>query len=298
MTKVTPRLALVSSLPRVQGKRSSMHQRRHVDTHMAARGARLPHPTPPPPHPLHPHCSVSHALPCPCALPVPAVSNTERNGALRLEDGSYAPAHMLPDARLERAGRQSRVERAVRAHCLSHAQGHCPVCRRCSTGHVGGHRQSLPPGQQLPGRSILGAAQPSTACCLCCLPVLPLQDSVKGVRRTAALLIIGDEILSAKVGACRRGADVAAVQACHALRGASPRLQRCPGCCRTPAGWLSAQQRNKLAVRPRCACHQPGCVPLPSQVEDVNTHFLCAELRAIGWRVCKASCGAAGRSGG
>lgn len=86
-----------------------------------------------------------------------SVSNTEPNSALRLEDGSYAPAHMLPDARLERAGRQSRVERA---------------------------------------------------------------DSVKGVRRTAALLIIGDEILSAKV-------------------------------------------------------------------EDVNTRFLCAELRAIGWRVCK-----------
>ncbi|KAL4424331.1 hypothetical protein ABPG75_001632 [Micractinium tetrahymenae] len=90
-----------------------------------------------------------------------SVSNTERNSALRLEDGSYAPAHMLPDARLERAGRQSRVERS---------------------------------------------------------------DSVKGVRRTAALLIIGDEILSAKV-------------------------------------------------------------------EDVNTRFLCTELRAIGWRVCKASVG-------
>ncbi|EFN50929.1 hypothetical protein CHLNCDRAFT_28612 [Chlorella variabilis] len=66
-----------------------------------------------------------------------AVSNTVPNSALRLEDGSYAPAHMLPDARLERAGRQSKVQRQV---------------------------------------SEAGSA-----------------------NRTAALLIIGDEILSAKV---------------------------------------------------------------------------------------------------
>lgn len=87
-----------------------------------------------------------------------SVSNTTPNGALLLEDGSFAPAHMLPDARLERAGRQSRV---------------------------------------------------------------PRQDSMAGrEHRTAGLLIIGDEILSAKV-------------------------------------------------------------------EDVNTRFLCRELRSIGWRVSK-----------
>lgn len=44
---------------------------------------------------------------------LPAVHNTVPNSALRLEDGSFAPAHMLPDARLERAGRQSKVERQV-----------------------------------------------------------------------------------------------------------------------------------------------------------------------------------------
>lgn len=33
------------------------------------------------------------------------------------------------------------------------------------------------------------------------------------------------------------------------------------------------------------------------QVEDVNTRFLCAELRAIGWRVCKASHGGARQAG-
>ena len=26
---------------------------------------------------------------------------------------------------------------------------------------------------------------------------------------------------------------------------------------------------------------------LAAKVQDVNTHFLCSELRAIGWRVCK-----------
>ncbi|PSC67404.1 FAD synthase [Micractinium conductrix] len=87
-----------------------------------------------------------------------SVANTEPNAALRKEDGSYAPAHMLPDARLERAGRQLRVQK---------------------------------------------------------------QDSLAGEKcKTAGLLIIGDEILSAKV-------------------------------------------------------------------EDVNTRFLCQELRAIGWRVGK-----------
>ena len=27
---------------------------------------------------------------------------------------------------------------------------------------------------------------------------------------------------------------------------------------------------------------------LAARVEDVNTRFLCRELRALGWRVCKA----------
>lgn len=40
-----------------------------------------------------------------------SVANTEPNSALLRECGGYAPAHMLPDARLERAGRLSRVER-------------------------------------------------------------------------------------------------------------------------------------------------------------------------------------------
>lgn len=87
-----------------------------------------------------------------------SVTNTEPNAALRREDGTYAPAHLLPDARLERAGRA------------------CKVARQ--------------------------------------------RTSVTASTKTAGLVIIGDEILSAKV-------------------------------------------------------------------EDVNTPFLCGELRALGWRVNK-----------
>ncbi|GAB4821656.1 hypothetical protein N2152v2_008702 [Parachlorella kessleri] len=93
---------------------------------------------------------------------VGSVDNTEPNSALIKEDGSYAPAHLLSDARLERAGRTGGKQ------------------RRAET---------------------LGAD-----------------------ARSAALVIIGDEILAAKV-------------------------------------------------------------------EDTNTKFLCSELRAIGWQVCRASGG-------
>lgn len=79
---------------------------------------------------------------------------------LRKEDGSFAPAYMLADSRMERAGRTSKQNKE-----------------------------------------------------------LPVSHSL---TRTAALVVIGDEILAAKV-------------------------------------------------------------------QDVNTHFLCSELRAIGWRVCKVS---------
>ncbi|KFM27689.1 FAD synthase [Auxenochlorella protothecoides] len=88
-----------------------------------------------------------------------AVSNTHRNSALLKEDGSYAPAYMLPDTRLERAGRSDPARHA----------------------------------------SVL-----SDAC------------------ETAGVIIVGDEILAAKV-------------------------------------------------------------------EDVNTRFLCKELRVAGWRVCKVA---------
>lgn len=39
---------------------------------------------------------------------VGGIDNTEPNSALQKEDGSYAPAHSLPDGRLERAGRTSK----------------------------------------------------------------------------------------------------------------------------------------------------------------------------------------------
>ncbi|DBA82678.1 hypothetical protein WJX77_002340 [Trebouxia sp. C0004] len=87
-----------------------------------------------------------------------SVNNTVPNSLLRKEDGSFAPAYMLADSRMERAGRTSKQSRE-----------------------------------------------------------LPVSNSF---TRTAAIVVVGDEILAAKV-------------------------------------------------------------------QDVNTHFLCSELRAIGWRVCK-----------
>lgn len=77
---------------------------------------------------------------------------------LRKEDGSFAPAYMLADSRMERAGRTSKTSQE----------------------------------------------QPAT----------------HSLTRSAAIVVVGDEILAAKV-------------------------------------------------------------------QDVNTHFLCSELRGIGWRVCK-----------
>lgn len=96
---------------------------------------------------------------------VGSVSNTRPNEALEREDGTFAPAHMLPDARLERAGRVS-VERP-------------PLDR---TG------------------SVKRGADADTG--------------------TVGLLIIGDEILSAKVD------DVNMRFLCGELRGAGLRVDR------------------------------------------------------------------------
>ncbi|KAK9831385.1 hypothetical protein WJX81_008521 [Elliptochloris bilobata] len=97
-----------------------------------------------------------------------SVTNTRPNSALCKEDGSFAPAHMLADARLERAGRAASPDVELER-------------RRSDAGARG---------------------RPSAT-------------------RTAALVVVGDEILAARV-------------------------------------------------------------------DDVNTRFLCRELRALGWRVCKA----------
>ena len=104
---------------------------------------------------------------------VGSVSNTLPNQALAREDGSFAPAHLLPDARLERAGRVSSSQNSVRR--LNRSNSSSVKKKRGADADTG----------------------------------------------TVGLLIIGDEILSAKV-------------------------------------------------------------------EDVNTRFLCAELRATGWSVERA----------
>ena len=44
-----------------------------------------------------------------------AVSTTEPNSVLLLDDGTYLPAHMLPHARLERAGRVQMQRRSLDA---------------------------------------------------------------------------------------------------------------------------------------------------------------------------------------
>lgn len=59
---------------------------------------------PNPPHPSSP-CAQENPL-----APTPRLPLKHRGRALRKEDGSYAPAYMLPDARLERVGRE-RAER-------------------------------------------------------------------------------------------------------------------------------------------------------------------------------------------
>lgn len=198
----------------------------------------------------------------PFFAPLPPVHNTVPNSALRLEDGSFAPAHMLPDARLERAGRNSKVERQVgtfggspqilfrlpvdaRGGYLRLRQlpaGLVTTCQSRRLARCTAALRRLPsctatkpcwPCNPLAPLLVCGCPRrlalpfylllllpPDAIQCSSLLQCLPQVSSVGGERRTAGLLIIGDEILSAKV-------------------------------------------------------------------EDVNTRFLCAELRSIGWTVEK-----------
>lgn len=92
---------------------------------------------------------------------MPPVHNTEPNAALRLEDGSFAPAHMLPDARLERAGRQSKVERQVGAgvSCMGWMGGVGTAASAALAARV----QVGVPGLQ--ARSNSPAREPACPCC-------------------------------------------------------------------------------------------------------------------------------------
>jgi 3'-phosphoadenosine 5'-phosphosulfate sulfotransferase (PAPS reductase)/FAD synthetase len=112
----------------------------------------------------HVACGSAWRLPAPPRTPSSLALLLQCSALLR-EDGTYAPAIALPDARLERAARG-------------------------------------------PGHDSAGG------------PVLQRRQSAYGPNRTACLVIVGDELLSAKV-------------------------------------------------------------------EDLNTRFLCSELRAAGWKVCK-----------
>jgi hypothetical protein len=165
------------------------------------------------------------------------VSNTEPNSALLLEDGSFAPAHMLPDARLERAGRQSKLQR-----------------RSSFLGRAGGERP------------------------------------------TAGLLIIGDEILSAKV------ADANSPFLCRELRALGWTVSKV-GCCRRLAvgghrragrlsteaapGRLALLQSIGTCIDTACACvlmlFDYGYQYAPLQVVMVRDDVaaICQEVKAL-----------------
>lgn len=93
-----------------------------------------------------------------------SVSNTHPNIALLKSDGTYAPAHALPDARLERAGRVS----SSCARSADSEDGHPDLCHSSSNT-----------------RDIR--------------MMLKRQASQTRYVSNAAIVIIGDEILSAKV---------------------------------------------------------------------------------------------------
>ncbi|GAX86541.1 hypothetical protein CEUSTIGMA_g13948.t1 [Chlamydomonas eustigma] len=98
--------------------------------------------------------------------------NTCRNRALQLEDGSFAPAHQLPDGRLERAGRG-----ALGAAAVAAAAG-----REAGKADLNGIICSASTGTTAPEAGTL---------------------SESGTfAHTAAILVVGDEILTGKVDDC------------------------------------------------------------------------------------------------
>lgn len=196
-------------------------------------------------------CTCRQRARCPpCAA---AVANTEPNAALRKEDGSYAPAHMLPDARLERAGRQLRVQKQVlpQQQCVARSTGWAAAARR----------------QCMHGR----ACMRPLACC---------QSRCR--RRRGVSCGVGSRCFAARVGVGQR----------QCMRAHCTTRPRCaPSCARPPAirPALCHRLQDSLAGE---KCKTAGLLIigdeiLSAKVEDVNTRFLCQELRAIGWRVGK-----------
>ena len=66
---------------------------------------------------------------------------------------------------------------------------------------------------------------------------------------------------------------------------ADSRMERAGRACK-PA---QPQPAHTTALTRTAALVIVGDEILAAKVQDLNTHFLCSELRAIGWRVCKAS---------
>ena len=114
-----------------------------------------------------------------------AKHNTLKNQALLQEDGSYAPAYMLPDGRLERAGRASSVKPPpVPAPASAPAPSPAPSTSSTVAGPSSLSNHHIRMSSEIEGhRASVAAAGGSFS-------------------HTAAVLVIGDEILSGKVEDC------------------------------------------------------------------------------------------------
>lgn len=99
-----------------------------------------------------------------------------------------------------------------------------------------------------------------------------------------------------------RHAEPALVQSWSALTAQSTSLCLIPSVNPNPIQLMTAEgpelMRACMPLPPvPCTTHTQiiiGDEILSAKVEEVNTRFLCAELRAIGWQVCKASAGGGG----
>ena len=75
----------------------------------------------------------------------------------------------------------------------------------------------------------------------------------------------------------------------HCTHSLNTKPSCCTAACPQTAGNSAVHSRSPCTRR-TAALVIVGDEILAAKVEDLNTHFLCSELRAIGWRVCKACC--------
>ena len=95
-----------------------------------------------------------------------------------MDDGSYAPAHALPDGRLERAGRVSKAKAVAKGVQPPSGSTNGEPAVSVSGGNGGGAAAQAVQGGRDDEASVLNSGY---------------------FARTAAILAIGDELLSGKV---------------------------------------------------------------------------------------------------